>query len=112
MTVWETVLAEIRTLADSHDRLHAKLQQINSKLEAIMSEQSQVDADVQAIEGDIASIAAAVTAVQAEIASLQAANPAIDLTGLNQAVTDLANATSSVQGLEPPAAPVTPPATS
>lgn len=97
------------------------MEDITEKLEIIMSEQSQVDAGVQAIEGDVAAILAAETAIAAEIASLKAANPALDLTGLDKAVADLAGAASAVQGLAPAApapvptpapvpAPVTPPA--
>jgi chromosome segregation ATPase len=82
-----------------------RLDRIDNRLETLMSEQSQLDADVQSIEGSVAAIAAAVTAVQAELSALQNSNPALDLTGLNQAVSDLAGATSSVQALAPAAPP-------
>ena len=90
---------------DFRGEVLARLAAIERKLEAVLSEQSHLDADVQAEEASIAAIATAVTAIQAEIAALKQQNPALDFTGLDQAVTDLANATSSVQGLEPPAPP-------
>jgi len=86
------------------DSISSHLYRIDAKLRSIMSEQQDIDTDVQAIEGDVAAIGAAVTAIQAEIAALQQQNPALDLTGLNQAVADLATATAGVQGLEPPPA--------
>jgi chromosome segregation ATPase len=85
--------------------LAARLDAIDEKLEKLMSQQDEINAAAQAIEADVARIAAAVAAVQAEIAALQQANPGLDLTALNQAVADLGNATTSVEALEPPAAP-------
>jgi hypothetical protein len=92
--------------ADPH--LAARFDAIDEKLEKLMSQQDEINAAAAAIEADVAAIAAAVTAVQAELAAAQQANPGVDLTALNQAVTDLGNATSSVEALEPPAAPVEP----
>jgi septal ring factor EnvC (AmiA/AmiB activator) len=88
--------------------LAARLDAIDKKLETLMSQQDEINAAAQSIEADVARIAAAVAAVQAELAALQQANPGLDLDALNQAVADLGNATSSVEALEPPAAPAEP----
>jgi hypothetical protein len=60
----------------------ALLHAINTKADAIMSEQADITADAAAIEAMAASLAA-------EIAALKTANPALDLTGLDKAVADL-----------------------
>jgi hypothetical protein len=98
-----------------HAHIFTELAQIRALLatiirneRTIMTEQSQLDATATSIETDVAAIGAGVTAVQSEIAALQAANPALDFTGVNAALSDLSNATSSVTaaGAEvPPAAP-------
>lgn len=85
--------------------IDTRLSAIETNLRKIMSQQDDLNTDVTALEASVAAINTAVTAVAAEIAALQAANPGVDLTGLNQAVTDLQTATSAVQGLEPPAPP-------
>jgi hypothetical protein len=81
-----------------------RLNAIDAKLGKLMSDQSHLDADVQAEEASVAAIGTAVSNVAAEIAALKAGNPAVNFAGLDQAVTDLGNATASVQGLEPPPA--------
>jgi peptidoglycan hydrolase CwlO-like protein len=57
----------------------ALLQQINGKVDRLMSQQDEINADVTELD-------AAVTAIQAEITKLQTANPALDLTALKTAV--------------------------
>jgi septal ring factor EnvC (AmiA/AmiB activator) len=93
----------------THSQLEAILQslhQLHRKVDIMSEQQTQVDQDVQAVEGDVAAINEAVTAIQAEISGLQSANPGIDLSGLNSAVNDLANATAAVSAVPPaPAAP-------
>jgi septal ring factor EnvC (AmiA/AmiB activator) len=85
---------------------------LQHQVRKLMSDQSQIDATTAAIEGDVAAINSGVTAVQAEIAALQAAVAAgqpADFTALNQAVSDLADATGGVTAagaeVPPPAGP-------
>ena len=77
---------------------------INEKADLIMSTQDEVNAAAQQIEADVAAENTALAAIQAEIASLQAQNPALDLSALNQAVTDLGTATAAEQAVVPPPA--------
>lgn len=93
-----------RQILDAINQLDLTLHQLHIKADLIMSEQSQVDADVQAEEASITAISGAVANIAAEIAALKAGNPAVNFAGLDAAVTDLGNATASVQGLETPPA--------
>jgi cell division FtsZ-interacting protein ZapD len=74
-------------------QLTAQVTQIQKGINQIMAivqiDQTQLDSLATALE-------AVKTSLAAEIASLQTSLPAADLSGLNQALTDL-------QGLEPPA---------
>ena|SRR5215469_11312430 len=69
-----------------------------------MTQQDDINADVAAIEQGVSAINTAATAIAAEIAALKAANPSLDLSGLDQAATDLANAVAGITALEPPPA--------
>ena len=67
------------------------------------STQAQVDALTAAVSAVNTDLGNAVTNIQAEIAALQQANPALDLTGLTDAVSALQGVQASVDALETPA---------
>lgn len=73
-----------------------------------MATQADVDALTARLSAVDTRTQAAVVAIQAEITNLQTANPALDLTALTTAVGQLETDVTAVEGLEPPAAPVTP----
>jgi cell division protein FtsB len=75
-----------------------------ARMDILMTDQDQVNAAAQQIEADVAAENTALTAIEAEIAALKAGNPAIDFTGLNQAVADLGTATAAEQAVVPPPA--------
>lgn len=96
---WQTDNSEVLTaIAGVGSQLTAVKQQLTAiqQKERGMATQADIDALQQRL-------GAAVSAIQAEISSLQAANPALDLSGLTDAV-------SSVEGLEMPPASDAPPA--
>jgi hypothetical protein len=68
-----------------------------------MSNQENLDRRVSAIQAEIVDLNTAVAAVKTAMDAAKAANPTIDWTELDQAISDLTNATDSVQGLVPPA---------
>ena len=68
------------------------LQQINGKVDKLMSQQDEINADVTELDG-------AVAAIQAEIAKLQGSNPTLDLTALKTAV----DAVAAIAPAAPPA---------
>ena len=68
------------------------LNQINAKVDKLMSQQDEINADVTELQ-------AANAVIVAEIAKLQAANPALDLTALKAAV----DATTAIVPPAPPA---------
>ena len=84
-------------------QLQQQLDRIETKVDLMSSQQDEVNAAAQQIEADVAAENTALAAIQAEIATLQAGNPALDLTGLNQAVADLGTATAAEQAVVPPA---------
>jgi chromosome segregation ATPase len=81
------------------------LVELRTEVQQLMTDQESVDADVQQLEAQIAALGTATAAIQTEIQNLQAANPALDLSGLNQAVTDLTTATGNVASLATPPSP-------
>lgn len=84
-------------------RLLRALDQINGKLDKIMTAQDDVNAAVAAIQAFLADLGAAVTNIQAELANVA---PAVDTTALNALVAQLPAVQASVDALE---SPVTPP---
>jgi uncharacterized protein YoxC len=102
VTVFGTVTN--RQLQQQLDALTATVDILMTKADRIMTEQAGIDAAAQQIETDVAAENTALAAIQAEIATLQGANPALDLTGLNQAVADLGTATAAEQAVVPPPA--------
>jgi hypothetical protein len=95
VTVFGTVTN--RQLQQQLDALTATVDILMTKADRIMTE----DAAVAAVATDIETQVAALTAATA---TLQGANPALDLTGLNQAVADLGTATAAEQAVVPPPA--------
>jgi hypothetical protein len=89
--------------------LGAQLVTIRDQQEKLMSQQDDISQVAGAIEADVQALNDGVAAIQAEIAQLQAQNPALDLSGLQQAVADLGTATASVTAagseVPPPATP-------
>jgi hypothetical protein len=68
----------------THDReIIRLLNRIDRKVNHLMTDQDRLDADVAALGTGLAVVAQ-------EIADLKAANPALDFTGLDKAVSDLA----------------------
>ena len=78
---------------------------VSAKVDILMTEQAGIDAAAQEIQADVAAENTALAAIQAEIAQLQAGNPALDLTGLQSAVSALDSATAAEQAVVPPPAP-------
>ena len=87
------------------DQVLAAITVANQKLDVIMTQQDDLAADVQAIDQAVTDLGTAATAIEAEIAALKAANPALDLKPLDDAVSSLKTAVSSVAAIAPPAAP-------
>lgn len=78
------------------------INEVNEKVDILMTEQAAVDAAAQEIQADVAKENTALAAIQAEIAALQGANPALDLSGLQAAVGQLDQATAAEEAVVPP----------
>ena len=84
--------------------LREQVAALERKVDHFMSStQAQVDALTAAVSAVNTDLGNAVTNIQAEIAALQQANPALDLTGLTDAVSALQGVQASVDALETPA---------
>ncbi len=78
----------------------ALLQELARKTDQIMSQQETVDTATKAIQPSITALNTAVTGIAGRIAALEAkVEPPADLTGLNQAASDLATAADAVAAL-------------
>ena len=77
---------------------------VSAKVDILMTEQAGIDAAAQEIQADVTRENTALAAIQAEIATLQAGNPALDLSGLQAAVSALDSATAAEEAAVPPPA--------
>lgn len=91
-------------------RIQQSLDVLNWKVDRFMATQADLDAAVADIEAKVGALGTAADAIKAEIAALQQANPALDLSGLTKAVSDLDAAAATVAAIPP--APPAPPAPS
>jgi peptidoglycan hydrolase CwlO-like protein len=116
VTIWETVIAELRLLAGRHDDLHSKVDQILAKENILSDQQAELDADTQQLTTVVSAINDSVQTASAEVAALQQAiangtPPAeLDFTGLEAALGDAQTAANGVAGVATAAAPPAPPA--
>ena len=117
-------LSQLGNLVWAVLRIERKLDELQGKVDAIMTQQDDLNADVQALTTALADVTTQTgnvvnltTQIQAEIAALQAGNPALDLTALDslagqasQVSAALDSAVTSLGGLVPPAQPPAAPA--
>jgi hypothetical protein len=103
------------------DRLWAHVHSLESKVEALMSQQSELNADVATIAAALGQVETDVTSLTSYIASLVANEQPLDMSQLDTLAQTAASTVSGLTALVPSqapvasapvTAPVTPPATS
>jgi hypothetical protein len=119
VTVWEQVIAAVRDLTESHGRVLARLDTIDTKLETILMSQQSIENDVAALTAVFTDVSAQVATLVTDLTAIQqeiAAGGTVDTSSLDALVTTAqgiqASLDSATAGITSAATPSTPPAPS